>query len=450
MPKKKSAPRKKSAAPNSPAPKTQSDPIPKTMRRPKMTNDRTTPQEESGETGFAATLDRHPAAAWIIDPAAGAILAANPAGIALLAHAPEGSDEPFPALARLRELAANPAALKAPRDEQLPFWTEHGIAYFECEVHLLERRGKKLLVVAEKPPVEAPSALDLPDDDAESADRSTMQAIAQRIRDAVAEKVARLNRNDKPEAVKGGKTAATPQDSPRLAELAQDLKMPLAAIAAAAEVLRDERLGPLGHDRYRSYAADICESAQHALTVIAEILGHEDDALPDAPLDFCEVDLDILAASLVASLQPLAGRNGLTLSGSWSLRLPRVVADATSVRQMLFNLVSNALQTTPSGGRITVVTRYTLDGPVLLTVEDTGRGMSAREIAAVLAGTDVPSEIAKALPVGTQGTKPAKKLGLPLVRDLAAANGAELTLAGTPGKGTTATLIFPKSRVVPV
>jgi two-component system, cell cycle sensor histidine kinase PleC len=221
-----------------------------------------------------------------------------------------------------------------------------------------------------------------------------------------------------------------------MARLAHELKTPLGAISAAAEIMKDERLGPMGSDRYRGYAADIHASASHALAVLARVLETSRAPQPRPVLNFAEIDLNALVARTVSSLGPLAAEAGVGLAGSLAEGLPHVVADAVSVRQILINLVTNALRATPKSGSVEVRTAYALDGPLSFAVVDTGPGLGAAS----------PAGPAAAPPVLGAGLG----LGLPLVRELAALNGAELTLDSAPGRGTTATIRFARDRVIPV
>ena len=218
----------------------------------------------------------------------------------------------------------------------------------------------------------------------------------------------------------------------QLAKLAHELKTPLSAIAAAAEIMRDERLGPLGSERYRGYAADIFGSARHALWVINRMLetAHADGA--PSSLSFAETDLNQLVEAILSSMQPLAEEARISLTSGLAIRLPHVVADPTSVRQMLLNLLTNAIKFTGRGGRVQVTTNYVLDGPVTIEVRDNGPGVE---------GENNPRGPAAEKGLG---------IGLPLVRSMAEANGAVVELESRPGEGTAVRIAFRKDRVVPV
>jgi signal transduction histidine kinase len=217
------------------------------------------------------------------------------------------------------------------------------------------------------------------------------------------------------------------------ARLAHELKTPLNAAIAYAEALKDERFGPMVNARYRDYARNIYDSARHALGVIDGMLGSGGQrAVPE--LTFAELGLEHVVAHSLAVARPLAEAGGLALDAQLEARLPRVIADEVSLRQMLLNLLTNAIKFGRPGDRITVRAACELDGPLRIVVADTGPGIDPQEAAAIA------------------GRRPNAGLGigLPLTRALAEANGAALTIDSTPGRGTRVTIAFGKNRVVPV
>lgn len=222
--------------------------------------------------------------------------------------------------------------------------------------------------------------------------------------------------------------------------LAHELKSPLSAIAAAAEIMRDERLGPMANPRYREYAANIHDTARHALDVINRMLAQPSGEAEHGALDFRTLDLNAIAQETVRAFTPLAAAAGLTLDCELDPELPPVVADATSLRQILSNLITNALKFTPHGGQVVVATKAALGGPITIEVRDTGRGMTSAEIASALEADTRPRQMPR--DGGGLG------LGLPLVRHLSERNGARLTIDSSPGKGTKAVVSFARNRLI--
>ena len=150
-------------------------------------------------------------------------------------------------------------------------------------------------------------------------------------------------------------------------------------------------------------------------------------ALPS--MAFADVDPAGIVESCLTVARPLAERAGLALGVELAPGLPRIVADELSLRQMLLNLLANAIKFARAGDRVSVAVGYDVDGPLTICVADTGpwhRPMRQRP-----------------KPTGLG-------LGLPLTRALAAANGATLAIESAPGRGTRVTIAFAKNRLVPV
>jgi len=225
-------------------------------------------------------------------------------------------------------------------------------------------------------------------------------------------------------------------------KLAHELRTPLAAVIAYAEILKDEHFGPTASDRYKAYARNIHESARHAMGVLDGMLKGEDETsgVPQQ-LTFADIDPAGIVESCLLVARPLADKAGLALSAEVPANLPRVVADAVSLRQMLLNLLANAIKFARHGDRVKVSVTYDANGPLRISVVDTGPGMEAADHAAEKAGRQ------------KERIKPANAgmgLGLPLTRTLAEANGASLAIDSALGRGTCATISFGKDRLVPV
>lgn len=225
--------------------------------------------------------------------------------------------------------------------------------------------------------------------------------------------------------------AMTPDD---LARLAHELKTPLTAIAAAAEIMRDERLGPMANVRYRDYARDIHESAAHALAVIGRLLGPGGARGVDDRIE--PIDLNDLVARTMATVQPMASELRLRLSFEPGEGRPSVTANATALRQILLNLLSNALKFTPALGEVRVGAGQSSDGRAFLVVRDTGVGIDEASARRALSALEAPIDTR---PGGGHG------IGLPLVCRLVEDMGAKITFDAAPGGGTVIAVTFEAS-----
>jgi two-component system cell cycle sensor histidine kinase PleC len=222
--------------------------------------------------------------------------------------------------------------------------------------------------------------------------------------------------------------------------LAHELRTPLSAVIAYAEILKDEHFGPLANARYKGYARDIHESARHALGVVDSMLRGDANRSLVPPLAFADLEPTRIVESCLTVARPLAERAGLVLGAQFSPHLPRIIADELSLKQMLLNLLANAIKFARSGDRVTIAVAYEGGGSLHISVIDTGPGMGSGLEQATCARAD-QSVNGKPV-VGGLG------LGLPLTRALAEANGAELAIESAPGEGTRATISFGPDRIV--
>ena len=227
-----------------------------------------------------------------------------------------------------------------------------------------------------------------------------------------------------------------------LARLGHEVRTPLGAAIAYAEVLKEEHFGPLGNARYREYARTIYDSARHALGVIDGMLAGDRGGTDLPDLAFRDLDPAGVIENCLAVARPLAERAGLDLVADLGPGTPRVIADEVSLKQMLLNLLTNAIKFARPGDRVTLGAVHGADGSLRIEVADTGPGMepTAFPWPDGAAAPEPPPQ----RPDGGLG------IGLPLTRALAEANGAALIVDSTPGHGTRVTIAFGKDRVVPV
>lgn len=230
-----------------------------------------------------------------------------------------------------------------------------------------------------------------------------------------------------------------PRDAARLANLlgkvSHEVRTPLNAILGFAEVMMDERFGPLGNPRYRDYLKDIHMSGTQVMTLVEDLLDLSRIEAGQLELAVAPVDVNRIVAETVAQMQAEAHRERVIMRTSLGGRVPSVLADERSARQIVRNLLSNAVKFNEPGGQVIVSTALSDDGTVVLRVRDTGVGMTDEEIAAALEpfGGVAASQPAKA---GSNG------LGLPLTRALVGANGASMAIRSRPREGTLVEVAF--------
>ncbi|MEE4210177.1 MAG: HAMP domain-containing sensor histidine kinase [Parvularcula sp.] len=228
-----------------------------------------------------------------------------------------------------------------------------------------------------------------------------------------------------------------PRRADQLADVSHEIRTPLNAVIGFADALRQESFGPLGDRRYRDYAKMIQESGQHVLALVNDLLDLSAAEADRLPVKREETDLRELIESCAEMMQLEAERAGLKITCLTSPQLRSAEVDPKLVRQILLNLLSNALKFTHAGG-ITMRSRV-LEGRLVVAVEDTGIGMSADDLA------QLGERFHLARREGVRGVK-GSGLGLALSQALAKAHGGRLTVTSRQGEGTTATLIIPLSQ----
>jgi signal transduction histidine kinase/DNA-binding response OmpR family regulator len=210
-----------------------------------------------------------------------------------------------------------------------------------------------------------------------------------------------------------------------LSTMSHELRTPLNAVLGFSELLTDARYGPLT-ERQARYVNHIHSSGQHLLRLINDILDLSKIEAGRLQLNLEDVAVDTCMTEVCESLQPLVDQNAHKLIRDSSPGLV-VHADATRFKQMLMNLVGNAIKFTPKGGTIRVAARQA-DGMVRVEVQDSGPGIPAEEKQRIFEAFHRIRRLEK----GTEGTG----LGLAITRRLVELHGGQLDVESQPGKGS--------------
>lgn len=226
------------------------------------------------------------------------------------------------------------------------------------------------------------------------------------------------------------------------AKVAHELRTPLAAIVSLAEVMAGEHLGPLPNAQYKDYARSIAETARHTLEVIRGMLESGHACSDVAGQTLTELDLDRIAAEAVRAAGPMAAAAGLIIRLVPAERLPRVIADGVAVRQILLNLITNAIRYAGTGATLALRTGSGGKGEVWLEAEDDGPGFPVHVLQGVAHSVEAPGVN------GEGGAETRVRYGLSLVRSLAEANGARMVLANGAHSGACIRIVFDPSRSV--
>jgi signal transduction histidine kinase len=228
--------------------------------------------------------------------------------------------------------------------------------------------------------------------------------------------------------------------------MSHELRTPLNAIIGFSQIINSRMFGA-DIDRYVDYAHDIHNSGKDLLKIINDILDLSKIEAGQMNLSDQAVDLDRVITGCIKVVAERAQRGRITIERNLPEHLPRLWADELRVKQMVNNLLTNAVKFTEPGGRVVISVRpsYTpggAQGGVDVVVRDTGIGIDPSEIPIALSPF---GQVDQGLARRHEGTG----LGLPLVKRMIELHQGELILASAGrGKGTTVTLHFPVNRVV--
>ena len=227
-----------------------------------------------------------------------------------------------------------------------------------------------------------------------------------------------------------------------LANMSHEIRTPLNAIIGFSEMVKSEIYGPLGSEKYSEYLNHIGESGTHLMRIINDILDLSKVEAGQMEIEIERFDLNDELDSCVASFSPIAKRHQINLElVATDLNIE---SDLKIFRQVLTNIISNAVKFTHSGGSIFISCEA--DGDmVLVKVRDTGVGMNSEELAEAL---QMFGQVQSTYARNHQGTG----LGLPLVQRFMTLLGGKMEIRSRKDDGTTVELYFPatlQTSVVP-
>jgi PAS domain S-box-containing protein len=237
------------------------------------------------------------------------------------------------------------------------------------------------------------------------------------------------------EAARERAEAANKAKSRFLANMSHELRTPLNAVIGFTDLMRQQMFGKLGSERYEEYTTLIYDSGQLLLDLITDMLDMAKIEAGKLELNFERVDLTGTIEDCVRLLTDRADSGGLDIAVSMPSEPVSLIADRRAVKQVLLNLLTNAIKFTPPGGRIEVAV-HVQDGAAILTVRDTGIGIPAHELPRL----GRPFEQVCGDPMLA---KAGAGLGLALVRALAEKHGGAMRIESEEGVGTEVTAIFP-------
>jgi signal transduction histidine kinase len=252
-------------------------------------------------------------------------------------------------------------------------------------------------------------------------------------RDEIGTLALRVNRmSDELQRVYRELELASEHKSQFLATMSHELRTPLNAIIGFSEVLHEQMFGEL-NERQLAYVNDVLEAGRHLLSLINDVLDLAKIEAGRMELDLSQVAIPEILGSAVSMHAERASRGGIELALKTQPEEITVTADERRLRQVVFNLVSNAVKFTPADGRIDISARL-VDDHVEVAVADTGPGIAAEDIDKIFEEFEQTREGKQA-----EGTG----LGLPLSRKLVELHGGRLWAESDPGHGSTFRFTLP-------
>ena len=252
-------------------------------------------------------------------------------------------------------------------------------------------------------------------------------------RDELGSLAANLNRmNDELGRLYEELEAASRHKSEFLATMSHELRTPLNAIIGFSQVLKQQMYGQL-NERQADYVEDVLSSGQHLLNLINDILDLAKVEAGRMELQPSTFELPTLLENAASMVRERATRQGIGLKVETDRSVGAIEGDERKVKQILFNLLSNAAKFTPTGGTVTLAARADND-QVVISVRDTGIGISVE---------DQEKVFEEFYQVGASRTQEGTGLGLALTRRLVELHNGHISLESEPGVGSTFTVTLP-------
>ena len=215
-----------------------------------------------------------------------------------------------------------------------------------------------------------------------------------------------------------------------LARMSHELRTPLNVVIGFGHLLREGLVGPL-NDQQREYVADICDSAAHLKSLVDDVLDHDKVEQGEVELLMETVDAGEVIDEAVRMVRESAVSRGVWLEADVAAPIAPIRADRRKLRQVVVNLLVNAVKFTPSGGVVAVLAQQR--GQVLvITVRDTGIGIAPEDLDRIFEEYQQSART-------TDGTG----LGLPLARHFVELHGGRVWATSRPGVGSVFTVEIP-------
>lgn len=224
-----------------------------------------------------------------------------------------------------------------------------------------------------------------------------------------------------------------------ISNMSHELRTPLNTVMGFSKLLVEHDKHNISDADIAQYAGLIHDAATHLLTVINDILDISRMRSGNFSLEAEEVDVALILREAVEDAQEAAKAAGLTLTPSFPYQLPAVRGDEGKLAQVFTNLLSNAVKFTPAGGAVAIEAAEHVDSGVVITIRDTGVGMTHEEVRVAL---EPFGQVDGARTRWREGTG----LGLPIAKALVELHRGQFMIASNKGAGTVVTIVLPPAQ----
>ncbi|MDH5723636.1 MAG: PAS domain S-box protein [Alphaproteobacteria bacterium] len=229
-----------------------------------------------------------------------------------------------------------------------------------------------------------------------------------------------------------------------LANMSHELRTPLNAIIGFSELMIKETFGPVGQEKYKEYLNDVHMSAEHLLGIINEVLDMSKIESGHLELSENKVNVAELIDSVVRMMASRVFASNIEIETKIDDKLPYLWADHRLLRQVLINIITNAVKFSKENGLITIQATIDNSRRMVIIISDQGIGIEKEKIHLALEPFGQVSDKPERREIQAQGTG----LGLPLAKAMVELHGGRLTLESEYGKGTVVTTLFPADRTL--
>ena len=226
-----------------------------------------------------------------------------------------------------------------------------------------------------------------------------------------------------------------------LANMSHELRTPLNVIIGFSDVMARQMLGPITNPKYLEYIEDILNSSHHLLGLINDVLDVAKAESGTLTINNTVIDLTELVTSCAHMLDDVAKNKNLEIIGNYADHPLKICVDELRLKQVVINVLNNAIKYTPQEGTIKVSTRRNKEQHFVINIEDNGIGIEHDDIHRIF---EPFGQVDSAYTRSIEGVG----LGLPLSKKLIEAQGGTIMLESTIDKGTKVTIILPANLAV--